>query len=264
MAATADRVRLRQEAFYDHAEADRFEWLTGHPIIRRAEQALLSHLHGLEGMPSILEVGCGEGANFVTLQSTGRRFRYTGFDCFPVKVAFCRARHAEGQFLVADARRPFPFRAGSYDGVLVRDLLHHLAVPDRTHVLRESMRVLKPGGRFWIVEGNAMNMLGRGFAMLFPHERCMLETRAPKLQGFIAETFPGHQIREEMAEASNFFRLLYHYQFGFPALGRPPFAGAITRAWDSLSRILRPSRRWAYSVIEVRKAAGTADAADAA
>src|SRR5688500_10476366 len=228
MAETADSVRLRQEAFYDGAEANRFEWLTGHPIIRRAEQALLSHLHGMDGMPSILEVGCGEGANFATLQSTGLRFRYTGFDCFPVKVAFCRQRHREGRFLVADARKPFPFLDDSYDCVLVRDLLHHLAEADMAHVLRESMRVLPPGGRLWIVEGNATNMLGCGFAMLFPHERCMLETRAPRLQRFVADTLPGHSITEGMEEASNFFRLLYHYQFGFPALGRPPLAGEIT------------------------------------
>jgi ubiquinone/menaquinone biosynthesis C-methylase UbiE len=251
--STADPVRLRQEDFYDAAETNRFEWLTRHPIIHRAEQKLLTHLGGLEGVPSILEVGCGEGANFATLQSLGNRFHYTGFDCFSAKVAFCREQHRGGQFLIADARQPFPFQDGSYDRVLIRDLLHHLALPDRVHVLRESMRVLSPGGRLWIVEGNATNLLGRGFAMIFPHERCMLETRTPRLQRFVAETLAGHQISEVMEEPSNMFRLLYHYQFGVPALGRTSFIGWVTRLWEGVSRALRPSQRWAYSIIQVRK-----------
>lgn len=261
-APAVDQVRRRQEAFYDDAEAQRFEWLTEHPLVRRAEQALLATLGGLADAPSILEVGCGEGANFATLRKSGRRFRYTGFDCFPAKVAFCRQRHRDGRFLMADARQAFPFLDRAFDRVLVRDLLHHLAAPDREQVLRESMRVLAPGGRLWIVEGNAANALGRGFALLFPHERCMLETRAPRLQQFVAATLPGYEIVEAMAEPSNAFRLVCHYRFGVPALGRTGLAGALMRVWTSAARVLRPSARWAYSIVEVRKPAehGTAAA----
>lgn len=251
-----DPVRLRQENFYDEAEASRFEWLTGHPVIQCAERTLLGRLEGLDGVPSILEVGCGEGANLATLQSTGRRFRYTGFDCFPAKVAFCRSKHKGAKFLLADARRSFPFQNASYDRVLIRDVLHHLAVPDRAHVLHESMRVLRPGGRLWIVEGNARNLLGLAFALLFPHERCMLETRVPRLQRFVAETLSGHAIDETMGEPSNLFRLLCHYQFGLPAVGRTHLMTRLLQLWDRMSRALRPRRRWAYSIIEVRKNAG--------
>lgn len=250
---TVDPIRQRQEAFYDHAEANRFEWLTRHPGIRRAEERLLGGLHGLEDATSVLEVGCGEGANLATLRALGATVNYTGFDCFPAKVGFCRERHRDGRFLVADARRPFPFRDGAYDRVLIRDILHHLAEADRAHVLRESMRVLRPGGRLWIVEGNARNLIGRVFAMIFEHERCMLETRAPRLQQFVRATLDGQHIDESMSEASNFFRLLYHYQFGFPALARVGPVGAVMRGWQAVSRWWRPQRRWAYSIIEVEK-----------
>ena len=250
---TTDPVRLRQEAYYDAAEASRFEWLTRNPIVRDAEKALLSHLGALEGSPAILEVGCGEGANLATLLAAGSSFRYTGFDCFHPKVAFCRRMHSDGRFLVADARQPFPFIDASYDRVLVRDLLHHLAGPDREHVLRESMRVLAPGGRLLLIEGNAANLVGRGFAMLFAHERCMLETRTPHLQRFVANILGDHPIAETMAEPSNLFRLICHYQFGFPVLGRSRFFGRMHNFWSSLSRAWRPRRRWAYSIIEVRK-----------
>jgi len=252
-----DPVRRRQEAFYDHAEASRFEWLTRHSGICQAEKRLLGGLHGLVNATSVLEVGCGEGANLTTLRALGATVNYTGFDCFPAKVGFCRDRHRDGRFLVADARRPFPFRDGAYDRVLIRDILHHLAEPDRAHVLRESMRVLRPGGRLWIVEGNARNLIGRVFAMVFEHERCMLDTRTPRLQHFVRATLGGQQIDESMSEPSNVFRLLYHYQFGFPALAAlKPFA-AMLRGWEALASWWRPSRRWAYSIIEVHKTATT-------
>ena len=253
-----DLVRSRQEAFYDRAEESRFEWLTGHPGIRRAEQQLLGQFHGLDGGTTVLEVGCGEGANLTTLRALGAAFRYTGFDCFRAKVDFCRERHRDGRFLVADARLPFPFRDGAYDRVLIRDILHHLAEPDRAHVLRESMRVLRPGGRLLIVEGNASNLIGRVFAMLFEHERCMLETRTPRLQRFVRATLGGQQIVASMSEPSNFFRLLYHYKFGFPALAAFGPVDAVVRGWEAMSRWWRPSRRWAYSIIEVHKTSSAA------
>jgi len=81
----------------------------------------------------------------------------------------------------------------------------------------------------------------------------MLETRTPRLQRFVAETLTGHRISQAMEEPSNMFRLLYHYQFGLPALGRTSFIAWATRLWEGVSRALRPSQRWAYSIIEVRK-----------
>ena len=104
----SDDVRRRQEAFYDRAEIERFEWLTAHPAIVSAERRLLSRLEGITSATEILEVGCGEGANLVTLRALGVGAGYTGFDCFPAKVGFCRAYHPNARFLVADARRPFP------------------------------------------------------------------------------------------------------------------------------------------------------------
>src|SRR5215204_663868 len=129
----SDDVRGRQEAFYGRAEVERFEWLTRHPAIVEAERRLLASVDGLGKANNILEVGCGEGANLATLRALGITAAYTGFDCFPAKVDFCRTRHADARFVMADARRPFPFRDNSYDGVLIRDLLHHVAEQDRVH-----------------------------------------------------------------------------------------------------------------------------------
>jgi len=248
-----DEVRRLQESFYDRAEIERFEWLTGHPAVVSAERRLLGSLDGLTSAGEILEVGCGEGANLVTMRSLGVSASYTGFDCFPSKVGFCRAHHANARFLVADARRAFPFRDNCYDRVLIRDLLHHVIEPDRVHVLREAIRVLSPGGTLSLIEGNARNLLGFTFAMLLPHERCMLDTRAPRLQRFVAGTLPGLPSRQLMDEPTNLFRLLFHYRYGLPALARMPSVMTLLSAWDRVVRACWPQRTWAYSIVEIRK-----------
>ena len=251
---SSEDVRHRQEAFYGRAEIERFEWLTTHPAIVHAERRLLASLHGLTSATEILEVGCGEGANLVTMRALGVRARYTGFDCFPPKVEFCRAHHASARFLVADARHPFPFRDDTYDRVLIRDVLHHMIEPDRIHVLREALRVLAPGGTLSLIEGNARNLLGFAFAMLLPHERCMLDVRAPQLQRFVAGTLPGLVSRQQMDEPSNLFRLLFHYRFGLPALARMPGIIPLLSGWNRVVRTCWPEHTWAYSIVEVRSA----------
>jgi ubiquinone/menaquinone biosynthesis C-methylase UbiE len=252
-AAPADAIRRRQEDFYREAEIERFEWLTGLPIIQKMERVLMSHVSEPGEPVSMLEVGCGEGANLATLRALGADARYTGFDCFPAKIAFCRSRHPRDTFVLADARATFPFRDVAYDRVLIRDVLHHLAAADRVHALRECGRVLSPDGVVCIVEGNAANLIGTGFALLFPHERCMLETRVSRLTGLVTETLPGYEIRVTMEEPSNLTRLAAHYRYGLPRLGRVPLAAAVLAAEASIARSIRPKRAWAYSVIRARK-----------
>ena len=189
--AISEDVRKRQEAYYRDAESPRFRWLTENPYVARAERRLFEPLARLRACTSILEVGCGEGANLRTLRALGVKARYTGCDCFREKIEFCRRQHSEATFALADARFHLPFKEESFDGVLIRDLLHHLAEAERVNVVQESLRVLETGGILAIVEGNANNLIGTVYALAYPHERCMLETRSHLLERFVerAETF---------------------------------------------------------------------------
>lgn len=251
--ANADEVRRRQERFYTDAEQARYGWLTENPLIRRAEENLFSVSQGLSESRAILEVGCGEGANLTTLRRMGVTADYTGFDCFEEKVDFCRAHHPDATFLLADARVRFPFDDGSFDRILVRDVLHHLSHVDRVNVINESLRVLEPGGVLTIVEGNANNWINRGFATIFEHERCMFETRSHLLQTLVTRTASGHQSQLTMTEPSPLFRLAAHYKFGFPRLaGTPVIRGALA-CWQGFVQLISPRRRWAYSIVDVVK-----------
>ncbi len=62
------------------------------------------------------------------------------------------------QYVAFDAHH-LPFRDGHFAAVTIVEALHHMVDYDR--VLREALRVLRPGGRFYAMEPNAWNPIRR-------------------------------------------------------------------------------------------------------
>src|SRR3954452_2334013 len=84
----------------------------------------------------LLDVGCGTGWLAEHFSD------YTGIDGSAEAVA---AAQTKGRSIVhGDVDQPFPFEDASFDGVVLKDLLEHVADP--VAVVREAHRVLKPGG----------------------------------------------------------------------------------------------------------------------
>lgn len=92
-----------------------------------------------------LDIGCGEGANTRALAGLGARM--TGIDVAPTFVR--HAEEAEGaaplgiEYRVADAAA-LPFADTSFD--FVTAFMSLMDMPDQAAALRESHRVLRPGG----------------------------------------------------------------------------------------------------------------------
>jgi SAM-dependent methyltransferase len=98
----------------------------------------------------VLDLGCGTGS--LSLLAAERGHRVTGVDASPAMVERARAKLAgrDAAVLCGDAAAP-PVGEQRFDVVLVRHVLWALPAPDR--VLRHWRELLRPGGRFVLVEG---------------------------------------------------------------------------------------------------------------
>lgn len=135
---------------YDDAEAERLQ-----------DQAatLAQLLHAGTAYPAghtVLEAGCGVGAQTVTLARRSPQALVTALDISPASLAQARAAvRAAGagnvRFLLADVFR-LPFAPHTFDHVFVCFLLEHLPRP--LPALQALKRVLKPGGSITVIEGD--------------------------------------------------------------------------------------------------------------
>lgn len=117
---------------------------------------LLHHDSSFPPGSRVLEVGCGVGAQTVTLAKNSPGAIITAIDVSEASIAQARTRMAsEGIDQVTFQRADIfdlPFRANSFDHVFVCFVLEHLADP--TEALSILGRVIKPGGTITIIEGD--------------------------------------------------------------------------------------------------------------
>ncbi len=108
--------------------------------------AILAGLGPVEGL-RMLDLGCGKGRFARAL--AGRGAELIGLDLSRGMLAA-----ADGLDRVQASARRLPFRSSSFDAVLAVEVLEHLEPQALDPVLAEARRVLRPGGRFVIVDKN--------------------------------------------------------------------------------------------------------------
>src|SRR5215471_12436894 len=132
-------------AFLDTANA-----LAG---LRAAKQVLLDQLRVGQAR-SVLDVGCGTGADLIAIaERLGQGGRATGIDISESMIAEAR-RRASGldlniSFDTGDAVN-LPYQDASFGACRAATVLQH--VPDASQVIREMIRVTRPGGRVAALE----------------------------------------------------------------------------------------------------------------
>ncbi|MHB1046960.1 MAG: class I SAM-dependent methyltransferase [Thermoanaerobaculia bacterium] len=140
----------------------RFHALTGlfDPIMRlvmRDEQLRQLTLSFLRPEPAerVLDIGCGTGSLAVRLKQEHPRALVVGYDVDPTALAIAERKARAAQVSVSWRRGPAddpPFPDQSFDLVTSSLLLHHLLPSGKRSALAAAWRLLKPGGRFVLVD----------------------------------------------------------------------------------------------------------------
>lgn len=189
-----------------------------------------------------LEFGCGSGG--LSLIAAKLCKSVVGIDISPesVEVAKGRARDSgmDVRFLEMDGEA-MGLPDESFDLVFEGGVLHHV---DLQKAVKEIHRVLRPGGRFLLVEALGHNLLIRWYRRLTPHLRTAWETE--------------HIIKmKDIAVFEEFFTIDELRFYHLATLLAVPLRGfaAMNRALDVLEAIDRvvlriPGiRRWAWQVV---------------
>ena len=105
---------------------------------------------------TVLEVGCGVGAQTVTLAKRSPGARFTSIDVSAGSLAEAARKVDAAGFANVTFRQAdlfsLPFDAGAFDHVFVCFVLEHLARPLEALAILE--RLLRPGGTITVIEGD--------------------------------------------------------------------------------------------------------------
>jgi len=111
----------------------------------------------------LLDIGCGTGTLAAMLATSPLPARLVGLDYSPAmcQVADRKARQTSiddrVRFTAADSEH-LPFADASFDVVTCSNSFHHY--PHQQAVVHEIRRVLRPGGRFMLIDGFRDNIVG--------------------------------------------------------------------------------------------------------
>jgi SAM-dependent methyltransferase len=130
---------------------------------------------------TVLEAGCGVGAQTVVLAANSPDTCFTAIDLSEDSLAAARDAVAERGFANVTFRRgdifELPFGPGTFDHVFVCFVLEHLAEPQKA--LACLKQVLRPGGTLTVIEGD------HGSTFFSPDDeaarqtvRCLIEVQA--------------------------------------------------------------------------------------
>jgi len=141
---------------YWSSRAASFDQQVGHAIKSEAElaafQSLLRQAFGTESR-DVLDLACGTGE--ITRALLSLNHRVTALDFSEAMLERARAKHGKAaRFRLGDAERLLDEDA-SYDAAITRHLVWTLTDPEAA--LSEWFRVLRPGGRLLVIDGDWVN-----------------------------------------------------------------------------------------------------------
>ncbi len=150
------------ETTHDYIPALGAHWLTPFydPLLRRflpedmLRNRLILEADLLPGM-RVLDLGCGTGTLAILIKQSHVFTQGSGLDADPQVLDIARAKADQAQARITleqGLAYQLPFSDGWFDRVVSSLVFHHLSTPQKQQALSEVYRVLRPGGKFTILD----------------------------------------------------------------------------------------------------------------
>lgn len=240
---------MHTRKYPENFDKERLNWLTKNKFIVKMERQLLTEII-TNSFDSVLEVGCGEGANIYNLH--GDENKFIGIDINYARLGLAAVLLKKTKFACADALN-LPFQDNSFDVVFCRDVFHH--VSDRNKMFEEMIRVCRLKGKIIIIEANGKNLFWNIFGSILSEEKGVKKNTIHEFERLLWNEYAGNfsEITINFLDTPMLFRFLTHYKFGFKALGDNKyflfFAEALSRF-----KICSFKKYWPYIIaIAVKK-----------
>lgn len=105
---------------------------------------------------NILDVCVGTAASSIVIASHFAQSRIIGIDISDAMLSVARKKIAENQLKNVELKNSpaddLPFADGSFDLVMVSFALHEFEYSGRKNIFNEAARVLRPGGKFCVID----------------------------------------------------------------------------------------------------------------
>jgi ubiquinone/menaquinone biosynthesis C-methylase UbiE len=137
----------------------------------------------------VLDLGCGTGAVSLLLAKRQPGASIVGLDPDPKALALAAAKAARAGARIEwregyAGRAPFP--AHSFDAVVSSLMIHHLESAQKQAAFRDVHRLLRPGGRFALLDfGPPRSRIERALTSVFHHDARIADNLRGALPGWM-------------------------------------------------------------------------------
>ncbi len=106
----------------------------------------------------VLDLGCGDGYTAEYMYKYFPNWKIEGIEVSEDSIAECKNKNAPNCNFTWFDGKFVPFNDESFDVVFIACIFHHVPLKEHADLLLEAKRVLKKGGRIYLVEHNPYNL----------------------------------------------------------------------------------------------------------
>ncbi len=138
-----------------HTENIKLSGVDSFYFARMKVEILKSFEH--DGVLKTLDIGCGDGSTELFMKQDFPSWQIYGIDISEKSITVAAAKKLAGVYFSVYNGTQTAFENNSFDIVFMAGVLHHVDGSLHKAIIKETYRMLKPGGRLYLFEHNPLN-----------------------------------------------------------------------------------------------------------